>query len=103
MYISVQPGRVEVLEATDDRRFQVEADACLTTADVGKQLADSGLGDIEGDHAWIDIGTLTERLAATEGFDGRQFEAMVAYARERGWVSNDGGSLRAHLVREGAA
>lgn len=103
MYVTVQPGRVEVLDATDYRRFQVEAAASLTAADIAKQLKDSRLGEIEGDHAWIHIGALTVLLAASEGFDGRQFEAMVAYAHERGWVSDDGGSLRAHLVRAGTA
>ncbi|MDS1115783.1 hypothetical protein RD149_18705 [Gordonia westfalica] len=83
MYTAVQTGRVEVLEATDYRRLQVEAAASLAPADIAKQLKDYRLGDIERDHAWIDIGALTVLLTASEGFDGRQFETMVAYARAR--------------------
>lgn len=52
---------------------------------------------IDGTHAWLYI----ERLRSAgsglgpgwaEGFDG-----MVGYARQQGWQSDDGRSVRAHV------
>ena len=97
MYISVQPGHVDVLEPTDYRRFDLQADAGLSAVDIGAQLQRERFGDVEDGHAWIRIDTLRARLASTSDFDAEQFSAMVACAVEQGWVSPDGKALRAHI------
>jgi hypothetical protein len=54
-------------------------------------------GGVDGDHAWI----ATEAVVALAGEvdDGWRegFEGMVAYAREKGFLSDDGSAIRAHL------
>jgi hypothetical protein len=61
-------------------------------------ISDAGLGTVDGDHAWLDAGAL--RAAG----DGSQnwvtgFDGMLAYAAGKGWTSEDGARVRAHIVR----
>ena len=61
-------------------------------------IAAAGLGTVDGDHAWLDAGAL--RAAG----DGSQnwvtgFDGMLAYAAGKGWTSEDGAQVRAHIVR----
>jgi len=61
-------------------------------------IAAAGLGTADGDHAWLDAGAL--RAAG----DGSQkwatgFDAMLANAAGKGWTSEDGARVRAHIVR----
>lgn len=99
MYISVNSDGVEVLESADYRRFHVAAGPALSLADIGDQLRHTRLGDISGEHAQIDISTLTDRLTDIGSYDAGQFSAMLTYADQNGWVTNDGRSLQAHIVR----
>ena len=61
-------------------------------------LAAAGLGTVDGDHAWLDAGALRAAgdgsAAWATGFDG-----MLAYAASKGWSSEDGARVRAHIVR----
>lgn len=53
------------------------------------------------DHVWVDIGLLrTNALAQVDdpGFPAR-FEAMIAYATEKGWLNALGTRVRAHLEK----
>jgi hypothetical protein len=53
---------------------------------------------LEGDHAWIEIDAL-KAAAAGRVDDGwlAKFEEMIEFAASRGWVSDDGALVRAHL------
>jgi hypothetical protein len=61
-------------------------------------LAAAGLGTVDGDNAWLDAGALRAAgdgsAAWATGFDG-----MLAYAASKGWSSEDGARVRAHIVR----
>ena len=61
-------------------------------------LAAVGLGTVDGDHAWLDAGALR---AAGDGSPswGAAFDGMLAYAADKGWTSEDGTRVRAHIVR----
>ncbi|WP_141005734.1 hypothetical protein [Nocardioides humi] len=53
-----------------------------------------------GDHVWLDIAALRDRAGAEKGADWHEgYDAMVAYALSRGWVSPDGAAVRAHVER----
>lgn len=97
MYISVRPSQLDIVERIDYRRFDLQAHAGLSAADIGEQLQRERLGDVEDGHAWIRIDPLRTRLAVSPDFDAEQFSAMIAYAVEHGWVSPDGEALRAHI------
>jgi hypothetical protein len=61
-------------------------------------ISDAGLGTVDGDHAWLDAGALR---AAGDGSQAwvTAFDAMLAYAAGKGWTSEDGARVRAHIVR----
>ena len=55
-------------------------------------------GRVDGDHAWIDTGAVVALAGeSAEGAWHAGFEAMLEYARNQGFLSEDGGSIRAHL------
>ncbi|MCD2196780.1 hypothetical protein LQ327_25750 [Actinomycetospora endophytica] len=75
----------------------------LTANRLAAVLAEHDAGELlEGaSHLMIPVATL-RRLAegrVPEGWDA-DFDGMIDYAREKGWLSDDGESVRAHLERE---
>lgn len=58
----------------------------------------AGLGTLEGDHAWLNADALK---AAGDGSSGWtvDFYAMLAYAKTKGWTSDDESQVRAHVIR----
>ena len=87
---SVQdPGNLRQLHA-EFRRVNDDAAAAA--------LAAAGLGSVDGDHAWLDAAAL--RAAGDGSADwASRFDAMLAYAASKGWASEDGARVRAHVVR----
>jgi hypothetical protein len=75
----------------------------LTADRLNAVLADHDAGEllVDGAHVMIPVATL-RRLAAGRVPDGwdADFDGMLAYARSKGWLSEDGNSVRAHLERE---
>ncbi|NMO94150.1 hypothetical protein [Actinomycetospora sp. TBRC 11914] len=70
---------------------------------LGRILAEHADAELlpDGAHIMVPVATL-RRLAdgrVPEGWDA-DFEKMLAYAREKGWLSEDGTAVRAHLERE---
>jgi len=65
---------------------------------AAEALRVAGLGTLEGDHAWLSADALK---AAGDGSSGWtvDFYAMLAYAKTRGWVSDDESRIRAHVIR----
>lgn len=62
---------------------------------------DAGVPLPDGAHVMIPVATL-RRLAAgrvPEGWDD-EFDGMLAHARSKGWLSEEGDAVRAHLERE---
>jgi hypothetical protein len=94
------PGRVDVLEADDCQRLHVDGGGA-SAVDVGSALAASGLGSVgPSGNAELDVDAL---LAAAEsksrGSDWRdRWLAMLEYAANKGWLSDDGHRLTAHIV-----
>lgn len=90
-----QPERTNDLYASYRQRMNAgQLSAALAEHDAG-ELIDGGA------HVMVPVATL-RRLAAgrvPEGWDA-DFDAMLTKARERGWLSDDGETVRAHLERE---
>lgn len=66
-------------------------------------LAENDAGELlpDGAHVMIPVATL-RRLAegrVSEGWDA-EFDKMISYAGTKGWLSDDGTAVRAHLERE---
>lgn len=66
---------------------------------AGEALAAAGCGDLVGEHAWLNVGWLRE--AGPDSDDWRsQFDAMIDYARGKGWTDDAGVQVRAHVVQD---
>jgi hypothetical protein len=75
----------------------------LTAERLGAVLAEHDAGEVlpGAAHVMIPVATL-RRLAAGRVPDGWEadFAGMLEYARTKGWLSEDGEAVRAHLERE---
>lgn len=90
-----QTSRLE--EPEDLKKFHVQLDGELEEAALAALLAPWGA--LDGEHAWIAPASLQAAASGrvSESWPGA-FEAMVAYARTKGWCDGEG-RLRAHLQR----
>jgi hypothetical protein len=92
----------ELVEPEDCTRFHVEYHtAGATPAEVAAALGDWADGATD-DHVWVRISALRNAAAGRigPGWDDR-FDAMVAYARSKGWVNGAGDALAAHVETPG--
>ena len=85
---------------TDDLTSLRLALGQVTDEEADDVLRDAGLGRLEdAESAWLDAGAL--RAAAQPDADvadwPQRWDAMIATAGERGWLSEDGAALRVHV------
>ena len=86
-------------EPEDCSRFHVESSGNDPGA-LGERL--DGAGRIEGappGPVWIDVDWVRSqaRGRVPEGWD-RSFEGMLGYASSKGWLDDEGRSIRAHVA-----
>ncbi len=95
MYVAVAGSSVSLEQPEDTRRFKVSA---ATGSDVDGALRANGWGEIEGDDALVSVEAI-RRAAAGRVSDGwaADFQAMLDYARGKGWLTSDGMRIRAHV------
>ena len=95
MYVHVVPGAATVEDVRNLRQLHVELDGVDDPA-AAAAIAESGLGTLEGDHAWLTVAGLRAAGEQTEPWL-TEFDGMIGYARSKGWVTGD--RVRAHVVR----
>jgi hypothetical protein len=93
-------------DGADLSRFHVEVrhpgdgPPLLSAVDAGLRAAD--VGWTEGDAAFVTVAAL-RRLADGVGVVSPEwdaaFEQMLAYAASKGWLSEDGAAVQAHIQR----
>lgn len=89
-------GSVRMDEPESLRGLSVELRDCGATR-AAALLA--GLGQLDGDHVWLDIAGLRALSPLAEdpewvtGFDG-----VIAYAETKGWIDDTGSRVRAHVA-----
>ena len=94
--VTTEPPGIRLGEPAEFSSFAVSAPGALRD-DLNAHLG--SLGEFDGEHVWVDLDGLVS-LAGTSGTDPewRQgLDAMVRYAREHSFLSEDGGSIRAHV------
>lgn len=97
---TAQSPAVELTEPDDFKGFKVVTRQ-VDSDDLGAAL--DGVATVEpgGEAAFVSIDAL-KRLAGDRGSDPEwlgSLEGMLAYARTKGWVSEDGSSIQAHVER----
>jgi hypothetical protein len=99
--IGVAPPTVVLEEPADCGRFHVEVRGTGDAAALDEALRAQTVGALDGDgEALIDVEAV-RRLAAgsvSDSWEG-DFRAMLDYAGSKGWISDDGASIRAHVER----
>lgn len=95
--VSTDPDTVVLDDAEDFTAFDVVAPSSADD-DLDRRLGP--LAQRDGDHLWVDLEELAA-LAGTRATDAdwqTGLAAMVDYARSKGFLSDDGSALRAHIV-----
>lgn len=99
MYVDISDAEhAAICDPANLRELRVKTHG-VCEAEVESALASSGLGSLDGEHAWLSIAKLKE---AGTGFGcewAGNFAGMVTYADSQGWLSPDRLSVRAHLER----
>ena len=103
MQIIIDGNAATSLDDADNfKAFSVSVPTDVPAAELGRLVVQSGAGqlDNDGNHVHVAIDVIRQ-LAVGRGSDGWSsgFEAMIAYARTKGWVDDAGNTVRAHLER----
>ncbi|MDQ0381390.1 hypothetical protein [Amycolatopsis thermophila] len=64
---------------------------------LSRTLGAAGAGEVAGEHAWLDVAWLRSAAGDRDQNWHDGFTRMLAYASDLGWVSADGGRVRAHV------
>lgn len=103
MYVKVdletEPAEVSLAEPDDCGRFHVAVHGHGHAPEVDDALASAGIGGLDGDGgAFVRVERVRDLAAGRVGDDWpARFAAMLDFARGKGWLSDDGGAIRAHL------
>lgn len=91
-----EPATVALQDPEDCRAFSVRVRG--DRAGLTGALESAGVGRMDGDEALIGVDAV-RRLAAGRVGDGWDdaFAAMLRYAEGKGWIADEGRSIRAHV------
>lgn len=98
MIVTVTAEAVDIQEPDDCGSLRVAS--TLALADIDRILRNTGAGTLLGEgHILLDIASLhTAARKAAESPDwDANWSRMLDYATARGWVFDDGRTVRAHL------
>ncbi len=96
--LSTTPPVVSLEEPDDTARFHVSVQGGTDHGLAYGALVDAAAGRLDGDDAWISVDAV-RRMATgrvDEAWDGA-LDAMLAYARGKGWFDEAGHAIRAHV------
>jgi hypothetical protein len=88
---------VSIAEPDDTKRLAV-ATPLTDPEQIAAALEEVGAGQLAGQHVWLDIDFLRRTATPADPASwASEFDAMIRYADRRGWVSEDGRQVRAHV------
>jgi hypothetical protein len=101
MYFLISADAVELLDPQDMTAFSVRCPADLDDGTLAASAERAGLGEVLGSgHVMVPVATI-RRMAGDRvgpGWDD-DLAGMLAYATRKGWTSEDGSRVRAHIER----
>lgn len=102
MYFRLAADSVELVDPQDTRSFSAVAAADLGDDDLAAIVERAGIGEIlpGGGHLMVAVDAI-RRMAAGRVGPGwpDDLAAMLDYAAGKGWTSEDGTRVRAHVER----
>jgi hypothetical protein len=89
---------VSLEEPEDCRRFDVVVRGVGDNETLDRALAGAAVGRTDADGALVEVAAV-RRLASGSVADGWEadFTAMLDFARDKGWMTDDGQAIRAHV------
>ena len=99
--MTTEPGAVGLDDPGDCGRFHVTVRGDGDSAALDRALRAADVGEVDGDgEALVRVAAVRRLAAGSVGASwGEDFAAMLEYARSKGWLSDDGTSIRAHVER----
>lgn len=94
-----EPAEVTLAEPDDCTRFHVAVHGHGHAPAVDDALQSSGTGWLDGEgSAFVRVERVRDLASGRTGPEwADRFTGMLAHARDKGWLSNDGEAIRAHL------
>ena len=92
----------ELHDPGDFTAFSVAVPAGLSAAELGSLVRRAGIGEPDPDAGHVHVGIEAIRAMAAGRTDGEWdagFDAMIGYARTRGWVDDAAHTVRTHVDR----
>lgn len=103
MYFRISNTSVELVDPDDVTAFHAVRPVGLGQDELVEVARKNDLGEVlpDGSHLMVPLGTV-RRMATGRVGPGweRDFESMIAYAARKGWLSDDGTRVRAHVETE---
>jgi len=103
VYFRITSTSVELVDPDDVTSFHAVHPAGLDRAELAEIVRKDDLGEVlpDGGHLMVPLGTV-RRMATGRVGPGWEsdFDSMIAYAARKGWLSDDGTRVRAHLEPE---
>jgi hypothetical protein len=99
--VGAEPATVTLEEPADCKRFHVTVRGGGGAGALDEALRADAVGSLDGDGEALVHVEAVRRLAAgtvDETWE-TDFVAMLDYAGSKGWLSDDGASIRAHVER----
>ena len=105
MYLHVDlgtvPPSVMLEEPEDTKRFHVAVTGGRDPAMVFGALVDAAAGRLEGDDAYVTVDAVRRLAGDRVGPEWEaDLEAMIAFAKSKGWFDEAGHAIRAHVEWE---
>jgi hypothetical protein len=103
LYFRISSESVELVAPDDVTSFHAVRSPELGQGELADIVRQADLGEVlpDGNHLMVPLATVRRMAAGRVGTDWEQdFGSMIAYAERKGWLSDDGTRVRAHLETE---
>lgn len=101
MHFLISADSVELVDPQDVTAFSVRCPAELDDGDLAASAERAGLGEVlESGHVMVPVATIRRMAGDRVGPSWEDdLAGMLAYATRKGWTSEDGTRVRAHVER----
>jgi len=101
MIVDITGDSVTLVDPDDCGRFHATIAARLSDGTADTLLASNGAGHrVDADHLAIDVAWLRAAAREVEKDWTTRFNKMLAFAGTKGWITDDGLSVVAHIARD---
>ena len=98
--LDTDPPAVALTDPGDCTRFHVAVHGQGGRGRVDALLRSSGVGSVDGDEAVIGVEAVRTMAGRRDPGWEADFGAMLEFAKTKGWLTDDGAGIRAHIVAD---